>query len=154
MAGYFTPGLALTPGNYLSNDSRVPVDTGLANGASPQSGAMRPGTQIADPDFQALTAAADGLKADATQLSYGVNTVIVVAGAADSCLLPLGYAGARVTVINTVATAIQVFGSGTDTIQGVATGTGNVQAASVATDYICYNVTAAGVGQWWKLISA
>jgi hypothetical protein len=154
MAGFWTPGMPLAGGNYLSNDSRIPVDTGLANGASPQSGAMRPGTQIADPDFQALTAQADGTKANATQLSYGVNTVGTVAGAADSVILPLGYPGARVTIINTVATAIQVFGSGTDTIQGVASATGNVHAASIATDYICYNVTAGGVGQWWKLISA
>lgn len=153
MPGYFTNGMATIPGNYLSNDSRIPVDTGLTGGSVPQSGGIIPGTLPADPDFQALTAQADGTKANATQLSFGVNTIAVVAGAADSVILPLGYAGAVVVVINTVATAIQVFGKSSDTILGVASATGNVQAASISTIYICYNVTAAGVGQWWKVIS-
>lgn len=151
MAGYWTPGMPLVDGAYLSNASRVPVDTNLTNGGSPQSGAMIPGTRQVQ---SALTAAADGLKADATVLHYGVNEIDTVAGAADSVLLPAGYIGAEVVIINTVATAIQVFGAGTDTINAAATGTGVSQAASKTAIYHCYDLTAAGVGKWWQMVGA
>ncbi len=151
--GYFTLGMQDVLGSYLSEDARIPVDTGLAQGGAPQSGGMIPGVLIADPNFQALTAQADGTKANATPLTYGINTVTTVAGAADSVLLPTGFPGAVVVVINTIATAIQVFGKSSDTIQAVVTGTGNVQAASVSTVYYCYAMNGT-VGLWWKLISA
>jgi hypothetical protein len=63
-----------------------------------------------------LTAAADGLKADATALTgYGVNSVTTVAGAADSVLAPYAYPGAVCVINNDGANALQVFGKGTDT---------------------------------------
>lgn len=148
MSGYWTNGFGVVPGNYLSGDSYIPVDTGLPNGSSPQSGKMIPGTLPAASGF---TAAADGLKADATPLDYGISAIETVAGAADSVLLPTGYAGATCVVINTIATAIQVFGSGSDTISGAATGTGVSQAASKTAIYHCYEVES-GVGKWWQMV--
>lgn len=128
--GYFTNGMATPTGGDLSGNSRIPVDTGLANGQSPQSGGIIPGTLPAPETQLGLTAQADGTKANATVLGYGINTLTTVAGAADSVLLPYAFPGAFVVVVNTVATAAQAFGKGTDTIDGVATATGIDLAAS------------------------
>lgn len=144
MSGYFTPGFPLATGAVLGAASRVPVDTGLPNGANPQSGGMIPGTLPAPPAQLGLTALAAGTKADATPLGYGVNTITTVAGAADSVLLPQAFPGAVVVVLNLVATAIQVFGKGTDTIDGIATGTGIDQAASARA--VFYGVAGVGDG--------
>lgn len=154
--GYFTNGMATPDGSSLSANSRIPVDTGLSNGQSPQSGGIIPGTLPA-PDAQLdLTAQADGTKANATALGYGVNTVSTVAGAADSVLLPYAYPGAVVFVENDVATSMQVFGKGTDTVDGVATGTGVAQGASKRCWYI--GVAGAGdgtdAGAWVSLVGA
>lgn len=125
MSGYFVNNTMPTiPGSYLSGDSRVPVDTMLGQGASPQSGGMIPGTLPAPATQLGLTAQADGTKANATELGYGINTVTTVAGAADSALLPYAFPGAVAVVVNGTATAMQLFGKGTDTIDGVATATG------------------------------
>jgi hypothetical protein len=141
--GFYTLGVDTIPGSYLVN-GRVPVDTGIASGSSPQSGAIIPGTLPAPSTQIGLTAQADGTKANATQLGYGLNTVTTVAGAADSLLLPYAFPGACVVVVNTVATAAQVFGKGTDTIDGVATATGIDIAAS--TRNIFWGVTGEGDG--------
>lgn len=134
--GYFTNGMVTPTGANLSGNSRIPVDTGLSNGVDPQSGGIIPGTLPAPSAQIGLTAQADGTKANATALGYGVNTLTTVAGAADSVLLPYAFPGAVVFIANTVATAIQVFGKGTDTIDGIATGTGIDQAASARGWYV------------------
>ncbi len=134
--GYYTNGMSTPSGADLSGNSRIPVDTGLSGGQSPQSGGIIPGTLPAPSTQIGLTAQADGTKANATQLGYGVNTLTTVAGAADSVLLPYAYPGAVVFIANTVATAIQVFGKGTDTVDGVATATGIDQAASARAWYV------------------
>lgn len=141
--GFFTIGVPLATGAMLI-DGRIPVDTGLTDGASPQSAALIPGTLPAPSTQIGLTAQADGTKANATALGYGLNTLTTVAGAADSVLLPYAFPGAFVVVVNTVATAIQVFGKGTDTIDGVATATGIDQAASAVGFY--FGVTGEGDG--------
>lgn len=152
--GYFTNGMATPSGSDLSASSRIPVDTGLPNGQSPQAGGIIPGTLPAPSVQLGLTAAADGLKADATQLGYGVNTLTTVAGAADSALLPYAYPGAVAFVANTVATAAQVFGKGTDTVDGVATGTGVAQGASKRCWYIGISGSGDGsdAGSWLSLV--
>lgn len=154
--GYFTNGMATPTGAQLSANSRIPVDTGLTNGQSPQAGGMIPGTLPAPSAQLGLTAAADGLKADATQLGYGVNTVTTVAGAADSVLLPYAYPGAVVFVENAVATAMQVFGKGTDTVDAVATGTGVAQGASKRCWYVGISGSGDGsdAGAWVSLVGA
>lgn len=156
MSGYWTPGYEPVSGAYLSANARVPVDTNLPAGAYPQSGGLIPGTIPAPAAQLGLTAQADGTKANATALGYGVNTITTVAGAADSVLLPYAYPGAVVIVINTVATAIQVFGKGTDTIDGVATGTGIDQAASARAVYYATAGTGDGsdAGAWFSMGAA
>lgn len=77
-----------------------------------------------------IVAQADGTKANATVLNYGLNQVDSVVGSNDSVLLPPAVPRAMVILINNDASnAMQVFGQGTDTINGVATGTGVSQAA-------------------------
>lgn len=123
--GFYTIGVPLATGAVLQTP-RIPCDTGLGagDGSQPQSAAIIPGTLPAPSTQIGLTAQADGTKANATALGYGVNTVTTVAGAADSVLMPYAFPGAAVIVINLGATAMQVFGKGTDTMDGVATGTG------------------------------
>jgi hypothetical protein len=65
------------------------------------------------PGFNAvygITAHAGGGNANATLLNGWLNTITTVATAADSVMLPPGYAGAEITVINHGAAACQVFG--------------------------------------------
>jgi hypothetical protein len=82
-----------------------------------------------------ITAHAGGGKASATVLRSVFNVVSTVGTAADSDLLPAARLGDRITVKNGGANAMQVFGQGTDTINGVATGTGVSQAAGATTIY-------------------
>lgn len=151
--GYYTNGMSTLSGDELSANSRIPIDSGLPNGQSPQAGGIIPGTQIAPATQIGLTAAADGLKADATSLGYGVNTVSTVAGAADSVLAPYAFPGAICIIDNDGANALQCFGRGTDTIDGVATGTGN--ALTNATRCILVGISGAGdgsdAGAWFSI---
>lgn len=142
--GYYTNGVTVLSGSALNAGSTVPVDTGAPGGASPQTGCIIPGTLPAPSNQLGLTPAADGAKADATPLGYGVNSLTTVLGAADSVLLPYAFPGAVAVILNTVATAIQVFGKGTDTIDGVATGTGIDQSASARAIY--FGVAGSGDG--------
>jgi hypothetical protein len=85
-----------------------------------------------------VTARAGGGKALATPLAYGMNRITIVATAADSVLLPKAADGAEVLVINdAAANAAQVFGAGTDTIDGVATATGVVLSAAKRAWFYC-----------------
>lgn len=88
-----------------------------------------------------IVAHSGGGKTAAFPLSATLNRVSTAAAAADSVLLPPAGAGLRITIINDSANSIQVFGSGTDTINGVATGTGVLQ---VAGSQVIYTSTAAG----------
>ncbi len=89
-----------------------------------------------------LTAFAGGGQASALQLAATINRVSTVATLADSVKLPASAAGLMITVINASAKDMQVFGAGTDTINGVATATGILQPANSIAVYVC---TAAGV---------
>jgi hypothetical protein len=84
-----------------------------------------------------FTAFAGGGQASATPLGYGVNRIGTVATAGDSCLLPAAVAGARVIVSNAAQNAIQLFGKGTDTINGVVAATGVTQAGPSSCTYTC-----------------
>ncbi len=96
-----------------------------------------------------LTAHAGGGQANALPLTALMNRVTTVASAADSVLLPPSVAGLTVTVTNASATAMQVFGTSPDTINGVATGTGVSLAAGKTANYCCYTA-----GAWHQLLSA
>jgi len=101
-----------------------------------------------------LVAKAGGGKAGATPLTAHVNTIATAATAADSVILPKGFAGAEVWVINDGAEAVQVFGLDNDTINGVATGTGVSVAAASKTIFKCNKASppvssgGTGVSNW------
>ena len=101
-----------------------------------------------------LTAHAGGGKALATPITSTNAIVGTVATAADSVILPQGYAGLRVFVINDGAAAMQVFGAGTDTINDVATATGVSHAQNLAALYVCVSAVPGGAARWFRLLSA
>lgn len=96
-----------------------------------------------------LTALAGGAKAGATQINAANVQVDTVANAADSVLLPPAVPGMQIFVANTSANSMQVFGSGTDTINNVATATGVAQAAGKSAVYFCTSA-----GKWFRNLSA
>ena len=71
-----------------------------------------------------IVAHAGGGQTSATLLTSRTNVVGTVATAADSVKLPVSSPGMCVDAMNTAGVAMQVFGSGTDTINLVATATG------------------------------
>lgn len=103
---------------------------------------------IADTEV-GITATAGGTKAAARPLTAAINEVSVCATAADSVLLMPAKRGLCIFVDNNGAASMQVFGQGTDTINGVATGTGVAQAAGLAAMYVCYSD-----GAWSRILSA
>ena len=100
-----------------------------------------------------VTAKAGGTKAAATQITSCNVEVSVCATNNDSVILPLGYAGLKIIIANAGAATLAVYGKGTDTINGVATATGVTQATGITALYMCMDV-AAGVGQWYRILSA
>ena len=100
-----------------------------------------------------IVAQADNTKVNATQLNGAKCRVTTVAGAADSVKLPPGYPGLEVTIMNSGANSMQVFGSGNDTINDVATAIGVAHGNGLSGVYTCYEVVA-GVGKWGRVLSA
>lgn len=96
-----------------------------------------------------VVAFAGGGQASATLISTPLAEVATVATAADSVKLPASVPGTVVVLVNSSANSMQVFGSGTDTINAVATGTGVAQAGGKTAAYYC---TAAG--KWFRDLSA
>lgn len=85
-----------------------------------------------------ITAFAGGGQAGATLLTSVLNRVTVVVTMGDSVKLPsASVAGMRVDVNNQGANACQIFGSGTDTINGVAASVGISQATGLIRTYTC-----------------
>lgn len=97
-----------------------------------------------------ITAFAGGGQTSATALTSALNRISVCATNADSVKLPVvsdADIGIEVDVINDGAANAQVFGAGTDTIDGVATATGVALAAAARCKYQLISRTA-GVGAW------
>lgn len=95
-----------------------------------------------------ITATAGGNQATAYQLTRSFNVLGTVATNADSVKLPTDRrVGDEVIIVNDGAANAQVFGSGTDTIDGVATATGVVLTAAKRCSYYCASITA-GVAAW------
>lgn len=92
-----------------------------------------------------LTAHAGGGQTNALALSTEVNRVTTAATAGDSVMLPPSSPGLTIFVINHGAKPIQVYGSGTDTIDDVATATGVSQMQGSNTIYTC-----ATTGKWYS----
>lgn len=101
-----------------------------------------------------ITAHAGGGQANATLLTGEFNRVDTVATAANSVKLPApSVVGQVVAVVNNAASnSMQVFGSGTDTINGVATGTGVAQAAGKMGYYQA--ATTGTAAAWFRILSA
>ena len=95
----------------------------------------------------AITAAAGGGQTNATLVATSAVVVGTVATAADSIKLPPSQVGTSIQVLNNTATSMQVFGSGTDTINGAAAGTGVAQAANIFAIYVCLVA-----GKWNRLL--
>lgn len=92
-----------------------------------------------------ITAHAGGGQASATALTTELNRVTTVATAGDSVKLPVSAPGLTIIVINHGANSMQVYGSGTDTIDDVATATGVSQMAG---SNVIYSCTTAGT--WYS----
>lgn len=93
-----------------------------------------------------LTATAGGGQALALQLSATFNTVTTVASSGDSVKTPIAMPGAFVVVRNDGANALQLFATGTDTIDGSAGAVGVSQGASTSVQYFC-----SVAGKWHSL---
>lgn len=108
---------------------------------------------LATPQWQSnsdiVALAGGGLSANTPVLVNGVNEVKTVASASDSVVLPPAAVGTVVFVANAGANAMQVFGNGSDTINGTAGSTGLSQASARSALYV-----AADAGQWYRLLSA
>ena len=135
-------------GNILRG---VGVDYGLDLANECKSGTILPrasggsGVSLAAP-VDSLTAHAGGGQGSALALTGAINRITTVATAGDSVVLPASVAAAEVIVINAGANPCQVYGAGTDTINGVATATGVSQQPNSAVLYVC--VTA---GSWFAV---
>jgi len=84
-----------------------------------------------------ITAFAGGGQAGATSLTGIVNRVTTVVSAFDSVKLPSTSPPHMIVVINTSANPMQVFGTATDTINGVAAATGIIQPPGSIDLYCC-----------------
>lgn len=90
-----------------------------------------------------VTAFSGGGQASATPLTAMFNRVSTVAAVGDSVRLPASAPGLEVMIVNRGANSCQVFGAGTDTINGIATATGVSQGVATAALYTC-----AVTGNW------
>ncbi len=84
-----------------------------------------------------LTALSLGGQAGATPLTAMINRVGTVGAQGDSVALPASVVGLAVVVLNRGAQPMQVFGAGTDTINGIATATGISQGVNTGALYVC-----------------
>lgn len=100
-----------------------------------------------------IVAHAGGGKASAVAITGAKARITTCATGADSVILPPGYPGLEITIMNSGAAAAQVFGAGLDTINGIATGTGVSQTNGLSAVYTCYDVVS-GVGKWGRVLSA
>lgn len=96
-----------------------------------------------------ITATAGGVQATAYQLSNMFNIITVCATNGDAVKLPDSvHVGMEITVVNDGAANAQVFGLGTDTIDGVATATGVVLSAAKRCKYVVKAARGAAAGKW------
>lgn len=96
-----------------------------------------------------ITATAGGIQATAYQLSNMFNIITVCATNGDAVKLPdSNHVGMEITVVNDGAANAQVFGLGSDTIDGVATATGVVLSAGKRCKYVVKTPRATVAGKW------
>ena len=105
---------------------------------------------LADSATDAQTAFGGGGQTSATLMPSVVNRITTVVAAGDSVKLPPAVAGLSIILINSATSGftMQVFGSGTDTINDVATATGVSQPVNDTAVYWCAKGGAAG--KWYS----
>jgi hypothetical protein len=96
-----------------------------------------------------LVAKAGGTIVGATPINVAMADFTVCATASDSSILPSAYPGLTIYVTNRGAAAMQIFGTGSDTIQGTAGATGVALASGATAQFTC--VVA---GAWKRFLSA
>lgn len=98
-----------------------------------------------------LVAHAGGTKAAALQMPAAVSYIsfVTVATGGDSALMPQAKAGTEVFVANAGAASMNIYGRGTDTINGVATATAYALGNGVSAIFFC-----AKDGAWAAVKSA
>lgn len=84
-----------------------------------------------------ITASTTQTQAAAYALTAQLSRVTTVATGGNGVALPVALLGKDIMLINSGANAMQVFGNGTDTINGTAGSTGISQPASSAYEYTC-----------------
>lgn len=96
-----------------------------------------------------ITATAGGGRANAFPINAAKNQISVCATGADSVVLPPSFPGLEVFIQNDGAASCQVFGNGSDTIQGTAGAIGVALANGATALYVCILT-----GQWKRFVSA
>lgn len=158
-SGYFNEQIAsLCVGDWIQGNGTdttfsvyvSSVSSGVVTVVGTIMGSLSPfavsGNFLIAPAANALTAHAGGGQGSALLLNDEINNVTTVATVGDSVALPVSIAGMSLIVINDAANAMQVFGSGTDTIDDVATGTG---VAQIGKSVVLYSSPVAG--KWYSL---
>ncbi len=107
------------------------LEVGMGVLSSPQ------GSYWCDSSQDGITAKAGGGQTNATLITTQNSRVTTVAAAGDSIKLPPAVPGLDLIIINHGVNPMQVFGSGTDTIDDVATATGVQQMQDSTTLYFC-----------------
>lgn len=101
---------------------------------------------FANPQYSSqsgMTAFSTGGITNAVKVSATISNFATVAAAADSAILPKATAGAVYFVSNNGAFALQMFGNGSDTIDGIAGATGISMPAGQDLIFVC-----CVAGQW------
>lgn len=103
-------------------------------------------TLFGNPQFSSqatITAHAGGGRTSAAPISATISNFSTIANAGDSSVLPVAKAGSIYFVSNNGANAMQVFGNGSDTIDGIAGATGISMPAGQDLIFVCVLA-----GQW------
>lgn len=159
-ATIFKPGYKLRTGEELNQKTVTPLNAAIGElntnttNVATNTAALATivaGTQVKTVS-DTVTAFATGGQTSATQLAGNAGNVTTCATAGDSVKLPAGVVGRIFPLRNSGAASMQVFGNGTDVINGVATATGVAQANGVSALYFC--VSAQPVARWFRVLSA
>ena len=111
----------------------------LANSVTVGAGGLSSGPGlVTSSSTPTITAFAGGGQTNAVALTATVNRLSVVAPQGDSVRLPTAVVGQAVVIDNRGAQAAQVFGAGTDTINGIATATGISHGVNQIATYYCF----------------
>lgn len=149
-ANEFQPGKRLTDGDEINSQLVTPINAliTLVEGSPAD---IISANVIFTVDA-GVSAGAGGTQAKATQMEGQIATITTCASDNDSVMLPAGVEGAVFSCWNNTAKSAQVFGNGTDTINGVATATGVAQAAGSKALYFCTSDQPAA--SWFRILSA